>query len=95
MQSQALICFGVEIYAINYVLFQFVARIYRRNKCQFTPLCVFLFLASWSISLALGFIIQIVNPLTVPEYVIDMISYFLSPIVGLGIMIFSNFMPNI
>lgn len=94
MQSQANFCFGVGIYAIDFVLFQFMARIYKRNKCQFTPLSVTLFFISWAISLASGFLIQIFNPAKVPSVVTHMISYFMVPIVGLGIVIFCNSAPN-
>lgn len=79
---------GTGLYGVNFVLFQFTARLYKKNNNQFTPITIILFAVAWGIAVFTGFSVNSFSPYRMPKYIIYIISFFSCPIIGLAIVIF-------
>lgn len=83
----SLVCICTEIYAVNFILFQFAARLYRRKDSRLTGITLALFIIAWGLGIATGFVCEANASFVVTPQIVYIICFFSSPIIGLALVI--------
>jgi len=78
------------LYGINFLLFQFAARLYRMKESKYAGISLLLIIIAWSGGIATGFALEVLCGKHYASHVMYVVGFFSSPIIALALIIFCN-----